>query len=121
MVETQQVGGVKLSTFGLRLSRLEGNHDLPKFKDILDEHDYESNLLVLDEQNVKIRLIGFYSSKVVMGQYITNFQNKIRSQLKQQWILTNHYFNKMCVVKNGMQIYFYNTSVEIILTLTITE
>lgn len=121
MAATEKIGTVELSTYGLRLARLDGNVDLPPFKDILDEHDFESNLLVLDENTVKIRLIGFYASKSALGTAIANFHTKIKSALKQVWTFTNHSFIETCVVKDGMNTTVYGGNVvEITLTLTIT-
>lgn len=118
---TEIVGGVELSVYGLRLAKLDGNLSLPPYKNILDESDLESNLRVLDEKNIEIRLIGFYASKSALGTAINNFKNKIRSAVKLVWVFTNHDINASCVVKNGMKIIPYQTSVEIYLTLTITE
>lgn len=120
MAATEKIGATELSTYGLRLAKIEGNLDLPAFKQILDEHDFESNLLVLDEETIRIRLIGFYASKPALGTAIVNFQNKVRSALKQVWTFTNHDFIKTCVVKNGMTTMVYGNGVEIFITLTIT-
>ncbi len=121
MAVTEKIGTTELSDYGLRLSRLDGNLDLPAFKDILDVHNLESNLRILDEKNVQIRLIGFYASKSAMGTAILAFNHKIRSALKQVWTFTNHGFEETCVVKTGYQVTTYGTAAEIVLTLTITE
>lgn len=122
MAATEKIGGVELSTYGLRLSRPEGHLDLPKFKDIISFHDFESNLLVLDEQNVKVKLIGIYENKASMGTAINNFYVKVKSSIKQVWEFTNHGFSETCVVKNGIKITQHGgIGAEIDLTLTITE
>lgn len=121
MAATEMIGAVELSTFGLRLAWLDGNVDMPAFKSILEEHDYESNLLVLDEHNIMIRLIGSYASKSAMGTAITNFITQIKSELKQVWTFTNHGFQETCVVKEGFKSFQYGKAIEIILKLTITE
>ncbi|WP_372932448.1 hypothetical protein [Mariniphaga sediminis] len=121
MAVTEKIGDTELSTYGLKLARLDGNLDLPAFKDIMEVHNLESNLRVLDEKNVQIKLIGFYASKAAMGTAILNFNYKIRSALKQVWTFTNHGFAETCVVKNGLQVTPYGANVEIILTLTITS
>lgn len=120
MAVSEQIGGVQLSTYGLRLAKMEGNLDLPAFKKIFDEHDFESNLLVLDERTVKIRLIGFYASKTALGTAIDSFYTKIKSAIKQVWIFSNHAFNETCVVKDGVTCNIYKTAVEMVITLTIT-
>lgn len=121
MAATEKIGGTELGTYGLRLSHLDGNLDLPAFKQILEEHDYESNLLILDEKNIQISLIGFFGSKTALGTAITAFQTKVKSAVKQVWEFTNHGFSETCVVKSGMKVTPYpGFAVEIILTLTIT-
>lgn len=120
MAVSEQIGGVQLSTYGLRLARLDGNLDLPPFKKVLDEHNFESNLLVLDEKTVKIRLIGFYASKPALGTAIQSFYTKIQSAVKQVWIFSNHGFSETCVVNDGVSCSTYKTAVEIVITLTIT-
>lgn len=121
MAATEKIGGTELSTYGLRLARLDGNIDLPPFKEILQEHDYESNLQVLDEQNISVKLIGVYASKAATGTAIAAFQTKVKSALKQVWEFTNHGFSETCVVKSGMKVTPYpGFVVEITLTLTIT-
>ena len=121
MAATEKIGTTELSTYGLRLARLDGNLDLPAFKDILEVHELESNLRILDEKNIQIRLIGFYSTKSEMGTALLNFNYKIRSALKQVWTFTNHSFEETCVVKDGYQVTTYKTAAEIVLILTITE
>lgn len=121
MAATEKIGTTELSTFGLRLARLDGNLDLPAFKEIIQEHDYQSNILILDEKEVQIRLIGFYASKTALGTAIANFQTAIKSELKQIWTFTNHGFAETCVLKNGISCSIYRTGVEIIITLTIVE
>ena len=120
MAATEKIGTVELSTYGLRLARLDGNLDLPAFKNILEEHDFESTLLILDEKTIKIRLIGFYASKPALGTAIANFHTKIKSAVKQIWTFTNHGFAETCVVKDGLNTMVYGNGVEITLTLTIT-
>ena len=121
MAATEKIGTTEISTFGLRLARLDGNLDLPAFKEIIQGNNLESNILILDEQEVKIRLIGFYASKAAMGTAIANFQTAIKSEVKQIWTFTNHGFAETCVVKKGFLCNVFRTGVEIILTLTITE
>jgi len=116
---TEKIGDTELSTFGLKLSRLDGNVDLPAFKQIIDEHDFESNLLVTEEKQVAIKLIGIYAGKTHLGAAIASFQNKIKSELKQVWKFENHSFEETCIVKNGANTMVYGTGVEITLTLTI--
>ncbi|HCY40433.1 MAG TPA: hypothetical protein DHV48_03630 [Prolixibacteraceae bacterium] len=120
MSAAEKIGGVELSTYGLRLARMDGNFDLPAFKQVLDEHGFESNLLVLDEKNIKIRLIGIYSSREEMGTALNNFFTKIESALKLEWIFLNHEIQADFVVKNGIQSNIYSTAAELILTLTMT-
>lgn len=120
MAATEKIGTTELSTYGLRLSRLDGNLDLPAFKQILEAHNLESNLRILDEKNIQIRLIGFYATKAEMGTALLNFNHKIRSALKQVWTFTNHGFEETCVVKSGYQVTTYGTAAEIVLTLTKT-
>ena len=120
MAVTEQIGGVELSDYGLRLARVDGNMDMPGFKDIIDEHDFESNLLVLDEKNVKIKLIGFYANHTAIGTAMNNFKTKIQSTIKQIWEFTNHGFSETCVVKNAVIAPYAGLAVEIDLTLTIT-
>ena len=121
MAATEKIGTTELSTYGLKLARLDGNLDLPAFKDILEVHELESNLRILDEKNVQIKLIGFYNSKPTMGFNIAAFQAKIQSAVKQVWTFTNHGFEETCVVKDGYQVTTYKTAAEIVLILTITE
>lgn len=121
MSVAEQIGGVQLSTYGLRLARLDGNLDLAPFKQVINEHDFESNLLILDESTIKIKLVGFYASKAAMGTAIANLYLKIKSATKLVWIFTNHGFSETCVVNNGVSCNIYTTAVEIIITLTITE
>lgn len=121
MAATEKIGTTELSTYGLRLARLDGNADLPPYKEIIEEHDFESNLLVIDEKTIKIRLIGFYASKPALGTAIANFYTKIKSALKQVWTFTNHGFAETCVVKDGVNTMVFGNGVEITLTLTITE
>lgn len=121
MAATEKIGTTELSTYGLRLASLQGNLDLPPFKDILDEHDYEANLLKLEGQEVKIKLFGFYTSRANLGTNINNFKTKIQSAIKQVWTFTNHSFEETCVVKDGMRVKVHGTSAEVDLTLTITE
>lgn len=118
MSAAEKIGGVELSTYGLRLARLDGNIDLPAFKNVLDEHDFESNLLVLDEKNIKIKLIGIYSNKAAMGTALNNFFIKVKSATKLQWIFSNHAIEANFVVKSGIQSNLYSTAAELILTLT---
>lgn len=121
MAATEKIGTTELSTYGLRLARLDGNLDLPPYKNILDEHDFESNLIVLDEKTIRIRLIGFYASKAALGTAIINFQNKIKTAIKHVWTFTNHNFTETCVVKDGISTNVFGNGVEIVLTLTITS
>ncbi len=121
MAATEKIGITELSTYGLRLARLEGNLDLPAFKQIIEANELESNLRVLDEKNIQIRLFGIYATKAAMGTAVLAFNHKIRSALKQVWTFTNHGFQETCVVKSGYQATTYGTAVEINLTLTITE
>lgn len=121
MAATEKIGITELSAYGLRLARLDGNLNLPAFKQIIEANELESNLRVLDEKNIQIRLIGFYATKAAMGTAVLNFNYKIRSALKQIWTFTNHSFQETCVVKSGYQATTYGTAVEINLTLTITE
>lgn len=116
---SEQIGGTQLSDYGLRLARLEGNMDLPPYKTILNEHDFESNLLVLNEETVKIKLIGIYSSKSELGTLLSQFYAKIRSGLKLTWIFSNHAFEEDCVVKDGITCNIYGTVAELMLTLRI--
>jgi len=121
MAATEKIGAVELSSFGLRLGRLDGNVDMPAFKAILEEHDFESNLLVLDEKNIQIRLIGFYASRTAMGTAIENFKTQIKSAVKQVWTFTNHGFQETCVLNEGFKCNPYSSAVEILIKLTITE
>ena len=121
MSATEKIGTTELSTSGLRLARLDGNVNLPPFKNILPVHDFESNLLVLDENTVEIKLIGFYASKAALGAAINNFHTKIKSALKHIWTFTNHDFAETCVVKDGMSCIVTGKAVEILLKLRITE
>jgi hypothetical protein len=118
---TEMVGGVQLSTYGLRLSYIEGHLDLPARKQIVEEHDYCDAMKVYEERKIKIRLIGKYTSSADLGNKIELFKTKIRSAVKLVWQFTNHGFNQTCVVANGMDVTVYSRRyVEINLTLTVT-
>ena len=122
MAASEKIGGIELSTYGLRLSRPEGHLDLPKFKNIIKHHDWEENLRVLDEKNVRVKLIGFYADKTAMGTALNAFYLKVKSSIKQLWEFTNHGFSETCVVKNGFKTTPYGSeAVEIELTLTVTS
>nr|WP_319268302.1 hypothetical protein [uncultured Draconibacterium sp.] len=124
MAVAEKIGGTELSTYGLRLSKpaLSGHLDLPKFKNIIKHHDWEANLRVLDEQNVKIKLIGFYADKAAMGTALSNFYTKVQSSVKQLWEFSNYGFSETCVVKDEINTTPYQSvAVEVELTLTITS
>jgi hypothetical protein len=116
------IGGVALSAFGLRLSRVDGELDMPKFKQVLEEHDYPSNLIVLDEKTVSVCLFGKYGSRSELGSSVAGFMAKVRSEVKQRWTFSSHGFDRVCVVKNAIRTVIYGgIAVEIYVTLTITE
>ena len=120
MAATEKIGGVELSTYGLRLARLDGNVDFPAFKGIIEKHDFESTLLILDEKTIRIKMFGFYATRAAMGTALSAFSTKVKSELKQIWTFSNHEFEETCVVKDGVQTTTFGTAVEIVITLTIT-
>jgi hypothetical protein len=118
---TASIGGIDITTYGLRLGRLDGNIDMPSFKRIIDIHDFEENLRVLDEQDVEIRLIGIYGSRSELGTKINQFYSQIQTAIKQQWIFSNHGFTATCVVKDQVNCQIYDDVAELTMKLTITE
>jgi uncharacterized protein with von Willebrand factor type A (vWA) domain len=114
-----KIDDIELSDFGLRLAHLDGNLDLPAFKDILEHHKFEAELQITEDRTVQIKLIGFYDDKVELGTNIKNFQDKIKSATKLEWQFENHNFHETCVVKDGFQINIFDVAVEITLTLVI--
>lgn len=121
MAASEKIGTTELSDYGLRLARLDGNSDLPAFKEIVQPNELESNIRILDEKTVQIKLFGSYTTKTAMGTAILAFNHKIRSAIKQTWTFTNHGFSETCVVKEGYKTTTYGAVAEITLTLTITE
>jgi len=119
---TETVAGTQLSTYGLRLSRLDGHIDLPPNKQILDEHDYSAKMCTKQEKVVTARLVGVYASPAEMATAITNLKTKIASGVTLNWKFDNHGFNESCIAKDGLQTTITGKSAAtVIIKLTITE
>jgi hypothetical protein len=101
---TETIGGTQISTYGLRLSRIEGHLDLPAYKQILEEHDFSSEMCIKQEKIVTVRLIGAYASTSAMATAIGNFKTKIESAVQLNWKFDNHGFDENCVVQDGVQV-----------------
>ena len=115
------IGGIALSTYGLRLMKLDNHLSLPPYKRILTQHSNEENLRVLDEKEFTVKLFGEYQSKMLLGQKIESFKTKVKSSLVLSWDFPDHGFIKNCVAKNGAQITVYGTYAEVVIKLTVVE
>jgi hypothetical protein len=120
MAATDSIGGTLLSTYGLRMARIEGHLDLPKYKDILEINDLHEDLRKTEELKVRVKLYGFYASKAALATGVENFKTKIRGAVKQTWVFTAHGFSETCFVKDPVKVQITGTSVEINLTLNVT-
>jgi len=121
MAATDSIGGTLLSTYGLRLARLDGQLDLPKYKKIIEFSDLHADLRKTEERKVKVRLYGFYASSSAMNTAVSNFKNKIKGSVKQTWIFTDHGFSETCFVSEAVKVDIDNRkNVEINLTLNVT-
>jgi hypothetical protein len=117
---TETIDGTQLSTYGLRLSHISGHLDLPPYKKILEEHDFEAEMCITQEKRVTVRFIGKYLSKNLMAIQLSAFKTKIASGVKLNWKFDNHYFDENCVVKDGFQVNIINdyvATVTVILTI----
>jgi hypothetical protein len=122
MAATDSIGGTLLSTYGMRLARLDGHLDLPKYKNILEINNLHSDLRKTEERKVKVKLYGFYSSKDAMATAVENLKTKIRGAVKQTWVFTDHGFSETCFVGEAVRVEVYNRkNVEINLTLNVTS
>lgn len=121
MAATDSIGGALLSGFGLRLARLEGHLDLPKYKNIIEVNDLHTDLKKVEEKKVTVKLFGIYSSAAAMATAVENFKTKIKSEVKQTWVFTAHGFSEICMVKDPVRVQIYGRmNVEINLTLNVT-
>lgn len=121
MSALEKIGNTELSTYGLRLARIDGHLDMPPYKNILTEHDMSVKMRVSQERTVRVRLIGVYSSPATLGSNIELFKTKVRSAPKQTWYFGNHDFSQPCVVADVMSVSVYaRRAVEINLTLIVT-
>lgn len=115
------IGGVALSTYGLRLMKLDNHLSLPPYKNILTEHSLPENMRFLNEKEFTVRMFGEYQTKELLGQNMELFKAKVKSGVVLSWDFPDHGFTKNCVAKNGAQITPYGTCVEITIKLTVTE
>lgn len=121
MAATDSLGGTLLSVYGLRLSRLDGYLDLPRYKSIVAINDLHSEVKKTEERKIKVKLIGFYSSTAAMVSAIEDFKAKIKGAVKQTWIFSDHGFSETCFVKDVVKVEIYGRkNVEINLTLNVT-
>jgi len=115
------VGGTSLSTFGLKLLKVEGDLDMPKFKQILENHEFTEDLLKLDEKTVRVRLFGKYASQQEIGLNVANFMNHVKSEVRHRWKFPTYSFDELCVVKDGISSTIHGRiAVELLFTLTVT-
>jgi hypothetical protein len=114
-----KIGGVLLSTYGLRLARLEGHLDLPAYKKVIDEHDFPDNLRVLQEKTVKAKLLGIYSTKIELGVKVKLFADKLNSAVYHSWDFPAHGFVQNCIAKDGAKVAITGTVAEIDIQLTV--
>lgn len=117
-----EIGGTALSQYGLQLIKMDGELDLPKFKDILEEHDFSADLQVLDEKVVSITLFGKYRSRAELGSAVSGLMDKVRSKVRQQWKFPSLQFDETCVVRHGVKTVLHGgRAVEVLINLTITK
>lgn len=119
------VDGVNiLSTYGLRLSNIEGWMDQPPFKKVLEEHDWPEAIRVLGEWDMRLTFIGNYADEITLGSNITGFEAKIASATVLQWSISmgTSSILKDCVIKDGITVNIYaNHFAEVIFILTVTN
>jgi hypothetical protein len=116
------VNGIELSTYGLRLARLDGHLDYPKYKQILDEHDHSAQMKVAEDKKVRVKLIGTYATLAAMGTAMSTFHTAVKGAARLQWIFTGHDFDEYCVVADGISASVHGQrGIELNFTLTISE
>lgn len=114
-----KIGGVLLSTYGLRLARLDGHINLPPYKKILAEHGFPDNIRVLQEKTVTAKLLGIYSTKIELGVKVKLFTDKLNSAVYHSWDFPAHGFVQNCTAKEGAKVAITGTVAEIDIQLTI--
>lgn len=116
------VDGVDITTYGLRLARIEGHLDLPRYKSILTINDLDSVLRITDERRIRVKLIGEYASTAAMVTAIENFKTKIAGAVKYTWAFSAHGFSQTCFIKDAVRVTTYRrpaVEIEFILNVTI--
>jgi hypothetical protein len=121
MAAWEKVDGTELSVYGLRLSKIAGNLDLPPYKKILEEHDHSAKMRVLDEQKIRITLLGKYSTLSEMGTKLEQFKTKLKVAPKLEWYFPKHGVIDNFSVKDGVSVTAYGRIAWVTITLYKTE
>ena len=115
------VDGIDITTYGLRLARIEGHLDLPRYKNLIPINDLTAIMRITDERRIKVKLIGEFASTAAMVTAIENFKTKIAGAVKYTWAFSGHGFSETCFIKDPARIQVYRRpAVEIEFTLNVT-
>jgi hypothetical protein len=115
------IAGTNISTFGLKLLRLENYYDLPARKKLLDEQKFLANDIKYEVRKPKVTMFGSYTSQAEMAAQIALFIEWLKLTLVQEVAITEHGLTFNATFADGMQTTVYRKKIKVELTMTIQE
>lgn len=115
-----RIDGINIATYGLMLVSSDGIFSLPARKKILAYPIYTAAGIKHEAKEIKIDLVGIYTTEAALVSNIELFKTKVKSLLDHTWylIIDNETFTG--VVASGIKVKITRSTAQLSFTITKT-
>jgi hypothetical protein len=115
------IGATNISTYGLKLLKVEDHLFLPARKKILDPPDHGAGSIRFEEFDIRMELFGKFSSEINAAIAVGNLKGKLQSAVTHTFTDASRGLQFTGIVRNGAEVVPYGKAVIIKLKVTVTE
>ena len=113
------IDGTNISTYGLRLLRLEDYYNLPARKKILPVPEFTENDIKYTPKRPTVRLFGKYSSQSAMTTAMNDFITLLKSSQTHAINLVGHGITFTGVFRDGIKTTVRKNTIELRIRITV--
>jgi hypothetical protein len=115
------IGGTNITTWGLKLMRVDDHLFLPARKKILERPDHSAGSIRFEEFDVRFELKGKYGNEQLAAVAMGGLMGKLNSAVTQTFADPSRGLSFTGLCKNGAEVLTYGKMIIVKLKVTVTE